>query len=478
MLKKLWQSASVMTWTAITVRLAGFAILLPLVLRYFAVEEVTLWLLFSAITSFQFLADFGFGQTFSREIAYGFVGRSLVDSHDSSVNQPSAVEEAIAKPNWGSIQSATIVMLWLYWRLALLAVLLFGILGTWAAIGPIERVTHPQLAWIAWIVVILSTGVSIYGSAYTCFLVGANRIELQKRWEAVVGGIALLAQATVLIAGAGLLGLVLVAQLGLIAQVLVNRSLALYVSDGRFGKTAGSNLDKRLLGAMWPAAWRTAIGSFTSIGVSRGMAITMANLLVASEAATVLLALRIIQTISQISNVPFYVKLPELNRLRASRQISLLAKRSVKFMQTSLFLYGIGAILVDLVARQLFAYIGSQTQFPDHLFWLTLTSAVFVERFGGMHIQLLLTSNTVIAHVANGVTGAIWIVGLFILFPIMGALALPVSMLIAYAGFYGWYSVAPALRSIPGVSFWKFEGQVVLIPVILLMAWVMYTTLA
>ena len=72
-----------------------------------------------------------------------------------------------------------------------------GILGTWAAIGPIERVTHPQLAWIAWIVVILSTGVSIYGSAYTCFLVGANRIELQKRWEAVVGGIALLAQATV-----------------------------------------------------------------------------------------------------------------------------------------------------------------------------------------------------------------------------------------------------------------------------------------
>ena len=129
MLKKLWQSASVMTWTAITVRLAGFAILLPLVLRYFAVEEVTLWLLFSAITSFQFLADFGFGQTFSREIAYGFVGRSLVDSHDSSVNQPSAVEEAIAKPNWGSIQSATIVMLWLYWRLALLAVLLFGDTG-------------------------------------------------------------------------------------------------------------------------------------------------------------------------------------------------------------------------------------------------------------------------------------------------------------------------------------------------------------
>ena len=81
-----------MTWIALTVRLAGFAVLLPLVLRYFSVEEVTLWLLFSTIASFQFLADFGFGQTFSREIAYGFVGRSLVDLHDSSVSQPSVIE--------------------------------------------------------------------------------------------------------------------------------------------------------------------------------------------------------------------------------------------------------------------------------------------------------------------------------------------------------------------------------------------------
>ena len=371
-----------MTWIALTVRLAGFAVLLPLVLRYFSVEEVTLWLLFSTIASFQFLADFGFGQTFSREIAYGFVGRSLVDLHDSSVSQPSVVEEAAAKPNWDSIQSATTVMLWLYWRLALLAVMLFAILGTSATIGPIERMSDPQLAWIAWIVVILSTGASIYGSAYTSFLIGANRIELQKRWEAVVGGLSLLAQAIVLIAGAGLLGLVLVAQLGVLAQVLVNRSLARYVSEGRLGKTGSSKPDKRLLGAMWPAAWRTAIGMFMGLGIPRVIAIVMANILVASEAASVLLALRVIQNISQISNVPFYVKIPELNRLRASGQLRLFAKRSVTFMHTSLFLYVIGVILVDLVARQVFAYIGSQTQFPDHLFWLILMSAVFAERFG------------------------------------------------------------------------------------------------
>ncbi|MDB9996340.1 hypothetical protein OAE49_04935 [Gammaproteobacteria bacterium] len=476
MRKKLWHSASAMSWLAMAIRLSGFAILLPLVLYYFSADELTVWLLFSAIASFQLIIDFGFGQTFSREIAYGFVGRSLGDLHNPSVNQAPLVKEATAKPNWDSIQSATRVMLWIYLRLALLAILLFGILGTWAATGPIERVASPNFAWIAWVIVIVSTAFSIYGSAYASFLIGANEIGLQKRWEALVGGIALSAQIIVLITGAGLLGLVLVAQLGLIVQILVNRSLCLHVSDGRFGKTTGSNLDKRLLYAMWPAVWRTAIGSIMSLGVSRGMAITMANILVASEAATVLLALRLIQTISQISNVPFYIKIPELNRLRASRQISLLAKKSAKYIQTSLFLYVIGAILVDLLGRQLFAYIGSQTQFPDHLFWSTLMLAVLAERFGAMHIQLLLSNNTAIAHVANGISGIIWIVGLFFLFPIMGSLALPLSMLIAYAGFYAWYPVLPTLRSIPEVSFWKFEGKAALIPVALLITWVIYIT--
>ena len=466
-----------MSWTALAVRLGGFIILLPLVLYYFSAAEVTVWLLFTAITSFQLIADFGFGQTFSREIAYGYTGRSLVELRDPPVIQSSAATEVTVSPNWGFILSTISVMLWLYRRLALVAILLFSILGTWAAMGPIEQVDQPQAAWVAWIIVILCTGVSIYGNTYTSFLIGANRIELQQRWEAIVNGISLLAQAGAIMLGAGLLGLVLVAQLGLVVQVLVNRLLTLHVSDGHFENATASNLDKRVLHAMWPPAWRTAIGAIMSIGVSRGIAIAMANLLIASEAATILLALRIMQAIAQISQVPFYTKIPELNRLRAGKKIDLLIEKTKIYMRTSLWIYVVSAILVDLSVRQLFTHIGSQTQFPDHLFWLTLMLAFFAERFGAMHIQLLLTNNTAIAHIANGVTGVIWIASLFILFPIMGAFALPLSMLIAYTGFYAWYAAILAHRSMPGIAFWKFEGAVALTPIVLAMVWIVYIIL-
>jgi len=453
-----------MSWFALAVRLGGFALLMPLVLANFKDAEVSVWLLFSAIASFQVVADFGFGPTFSREIAYGFAGRSLVQLHDTEKGQSAIREDAAAHPNWDSIASATAAMLWLYRRIALAAFFLLAVFGTWAAVVPIERTIQPEASWIAWGAVVFTTAASIYGNAYTSFLMGANRIELQKRWEAVVAGFSLLAQTGAVVSGFGLLGLVLVAQTGLVVQVFVNRFLAFRVSEGRFGNAGRSELNRLVMRSMWPVAWRTAIGTIMSLGISQGMAIAMANHLVAAEAASVQLALRVMQIISQFSQVPYYTRIPEFNRLRAGAQTARLSSAAAGAMRISLWIYIAGAIMVDLGIRPFLKLIGSHTQFPDNSFWLVLLVAVFVERYGAMHVQLLLTSNKAIAHVANGVTGIIWVIGLLILFPKVGEIALPYSMLIAYAGFYAWYSAMLSHRSLSNSNFWIFELRTSIIP--------------
>lgn len=473
-MKRIWRSPAMMTWLALAVRLGGFAVLLPLVLADFTDAEVSVWLLFSAIAGFQTVADFGFGPTFSREIAYGFAGHSLVELQSPAALQQTDDADAKSSPNWAAIMSATAAMLWLYRRIALATFVLLAIFGTWAAMLPIGRIAQSQTAWIAWGAVALTTAVTIYGNAYSSFLIGANRIELQKRWEAVISGISLFAQSMAVVLDTGLLGLVVVAQAGLVVQMLVNRLLAFYVSDGRFGNAGQNELNRQVLRSMWPAAWRTAIGTIMSLGVSQGMSIAMANLLAAAQAASVQLALQVMQIISQFSQVPYYTRIPELNRLRAGGQTAQLATAAAGAMRASLWAFVAVAIMVDLWARQLLVLIGSQTQFPDKLFWLVLMLAVFAERYGAMHIQLLLTSNKAIAHVANGVTGMIWIVGMFLLFPLMGSLALPASMLIAYAGFYAWYSAIHSHRSMPGVDFRRFEVGVAAFPSLMAAIWAIY----
>jgi hypothetical protein len=476
-LKKIWRSPALMTWLALGVRLGGFAILLPLVLAKFTDAEVSVWLLFSAIASFQVIADFGFGPTFSREISYGFAGRSLVGLQEPLAMQSSPDPAAAENPNWAAIASATAAMLWLYRRIALATLVLLAVFGTWAVMLPIERIGQSHAAWLAWGAVALTTSAAIYGNAYVSFLVGANRIDLQKRWEALVGGISLIAQSMAVVLDWGLIGVVLVAQMALLAQMLVNRVLAIRIFGGRFGNVGHCEMNRIVLGSLLPVAWRTAIGTIMSIGISQGMAVAVANLLVAAEAASVQLALRVMQIISQFSQVPFYTRIPELNRLRAGGHTAQLAAAAAGAVRTSLWIYVLSAVMVDLGVRQLLTLISSQTFFPEKLFWLLLMLAVFAERFGAMHINLLLTSNKAIAHIANGVTGLIWIVGMLILYPVIDSLALPVSMLIAYVGFYAPYSVIHSHVSMPGIFLARFKVGIFVLPLILAIAWTTFQIL-
>src|SRR3546814_20193400 len=101
-----WRSATVMTWLALTAKLGGVAVVLPLALANLSDAEISVWLLFSAIASLHIILDFGFSPTFSREIAYGFAGRSLTArTRPVPPSQPGAGNHPEAA--WSTISSAT-----------------------------------------------------------------------------------------------------------------------------------------------------------------------------------------------------------------------------------------------------------------------------------------------------------------------------------------------------------------------------------
>lgn len=456
-----------MTWSAQAVRLGGFALLLPLVLSRFSDAEVSVWLLFSALAGFQAVIDFGFGPTFSREIAYGFAGHSMVcQKHDSI-----ATSKPDTTPDWTAIASAATAMFWLYRRIAAVSLILLATFGSWAVWGPVSRTTAPGEAWIAWASVVLSSAFAIHGNAYSSFLVGADHIAWQKRWESIVTAVNLLCQLAAVLAGLGLLGLVLVAQAGFVARTLVNRQLMIRAALGHSLHSPSGGVHKKVIRALWPAAWRTAIGVILSIGISQGIVVAVANLFIAAQAASVQLALRIMQIINQFSQAPYYTRLPKFNRLRAGGQPAELARLASEAMRLSLWIFVAAAIAVDLFARPLLAVINSQTAFPDKLFWTLFMLAVYAERFGAMHVQLLLTRNIAVAHLTNGGTGIIWLSSLLVLFPKLGVMAIPASMLIAYGGFYAPCAAMLSHARLQAVSMWDFERRTSLLPLLTILAY-------
>ena len=101
-----------------------------------------------------------------------------------------------------------------------------------------------------------------------------------------------------------------------------------------------------------------------------------------------------------------------------------------------------------IVARPL---IGSETLLLDQLFWL-FWYLLFFLCFEAIHINLLLTSNKAIAHDANGVTvtrTTLDRVGV-LSFSDGRCAGFTTQYLIAYAGFYAWYTIFLTHRSILG----------------------------
>jgi hypothetical protein len=101
--------------------------------------------------------------------------------------------------------------------------------------------------------------------------------------------------------------------------------------------------------------------------------------------------------------------------------------------------------------------------------------SMFAERYGAMHIQLYSTTNHIIWHIANGVSGVIYLIVVLILFKQIGVYSFPLGTLISYLGFYCWYSAMHSYRAF-GLDFWTFERSTMLILFIFVLFYVIVMT--
>ena len=221
--------------------------------------------------------------------------------------------------------------------------------------------------------------------------------------------------------------------------------------------------DPAVLRVLWPATWRSGVGVFMSQGIVQASGVIFSQVGAPSEVAAYLLALRVMTVVSQFATAPFYSKLPELAKLQMRQQRTTQVALAQRGMRLAHWTCVIGAGVVALVAQPLLDQIGSRTAFVSPVVWALMCLAFFAERFGAMHLQLYSITNHIVWHIANGVAGSLMIGLSLALFPALGLNALPLGMLLAYAGFYCVYSFRKSSRSF-GFTLFGFERGVSLLP--------------
>ncbi|MFD1816391.1 hypothetical protein [Pseudarcicella hirudinis] len=457
-----------------TKALALFGVL-PLVLKQFAPGDVVLWYLFSTIISLQSIVDFGFRQTFLRVISYAFGGAKDIELFGS--NQKEKTDEEL-EPNIALLTDIVSTMKYIYVRLTLVVFILMSIFGTWAFIKPVKDAANPTQAWICWIIVILVSCISFYGKLYMNFLEGLFKIALVRRVDTFTSLGGILTSIFVLLFAPTLINLIIVNQFWVLIVMLRDWHLCRTTENKLYQKVSVNvPFNKEMFNKIWSPAWRSGLSGFMSVGLTNLTGVVYAQFGNTSSIASYLLALRIINQIRDISMAPFYSKLPVLAMLRVKNDTETLIKVIKRGMFLSHMIFVTGFLAVGISSDYLLGLIHSDVQFVSKDLWLLIGIAFFIHRFGGMHIQVYLSTNHVISHIADGVSGGIYIITSLLLSSYVGVYAIPIGMIAGYLGFYAWYSALFSYKSLGGISFWQFEKKVS-IPFIMILAIFSILTLA
>jgi O-antigen/teichoic acid export membrane protein len=448
-------------------------VILPLVLTRLTTSEIALWYCISTILVLQMLADMGFSATFSRVLAYAMSGATEIQDYRDATTH----ESIAAQPNWTLVSRIYSTMSHIYLWLAAGWVFLLATGGAWAVGALVNKAEHPTFAWIAWGMVVAVSAIRVYGSKYVSYLWGLNEVALVRRWEIVTGALSIVASFAVLIFHGGLLSLVVVTQGAGLLSVVILRHLARRVEGGRLDAEESKVLDRAILYAVWPSVWRSGIGVLMGAGLFQGTGIIYARLGSPDDVASYLLALNLMNVVAQFSQAPFYSKLPLLARLRAEGQLEKQVWLAQRGMRLSFWTLVIGILGIGILGPTTLVVLQANAKFVDPILWAVLGIAVFLERYGAMHIQLYSTTNHITWHIANGVTGLIYFSLVFMSFGILGMYAFPIGQLIANATFYSWYSARHSYAAFR-LDFWDFEVRTSAAPLMILLLYAITTSIA
>ncbi|GAL65301.1 hypothetical protein JCM19301_3761 [Jejuia pallidilutea] len=384
-------------------------------------------------------------------------------------------------PNWKLIEKLFSTTALLYLILSFFLIVIIGLVGYFSLQIPIDNLTNKKIGWLSFITVLIAIFINFNGSKYRLFLQGINKVALIQRNQAIISTVTILLSSLTVLLTKSLFYLILIQQLGAIVMVIVLRSFSkqfFVLKKSRFNL---KTLDRKLIKSIFPIAWRSWVGVLMSYGLVQASGIIIAQTGNSAITSSYLFSIKVFEIVKNFANAPFYSKIPFMNQLfikNSKAQLYNLATQRMNFtMLTQTVAFGIIIIFGDYLLK----FIGSNVGLVDNNILIILMLSYTLERYGALHIQLLSLSNNIIWHIANGVTGGLFIVFSYLFLHKLNdpILAFSLSLLLSYLCFYSWYAPYKSYKFYE-MNFLKTEYRVTLksiILVILIMVVSFLTTL-
>jgi O-antigen/teichoic acid export membrane protein len=356
----------------------------------------------------------------------------------------------------------------IYTGIGLVFSLLLISIGTIALNKPINEVNNIFDAWLAWSIICIIAVIEFQGKIYKNYLEGLFKVALVKRVETLFRVGSIVTSLLVLTFAPTLLNLVIANRIWSIFNVLRDRYLARKVNDEVFKSFKPQPFSKELFSDIWKPAWRSGLSGVMSNGLTQLTGVLYAQVGISASLASYLMGLKIINEIRNFSNASFYSKIPVLAKLRAKgdiKQLIQVARKNINIAYTIFFLSVLG---IGLFSDRLIEFIGSETAFVSADLWWLLGIAFLIHRIGGFQMQIYVSTNHIISHWVDGISGIIFLTTTFLLLDSFGVYAFVYAMILSYGTIYFFVSSFYSFKSL-NLTTKQFIGYFFMLPLVFLL---------
>jgi hypothetical protein len=437
--KKITSSATLMTWSNQFVNFGSALFILPLLLKRFDELEIAFWFMVNIFIQLARLADSGFGPTLIRAVSYFKAGAKSLPLNKKDFEEIEVTEKG--SPNLSKMADLLSTSNRIYLILSLFAMLLLSTLGvavTWNIFEMSDF--RPDFIW-AFVLIIVNSYIVLQTVKWTSFMTGLDFVAKSNGFYSILGSIRVFVYIAILLIYPSVLLLIAYNLLTSIAIFLylrnyVRKWFAKQKVDLRKHKT----FDKEIFKAIWPATWKLGGIYWGNYLITYGTSIIIAQIDDTALMAGFLFTQRIMFIIRRIAEAPFYANIQKTYKLLAFKDFVGLKKLVSMNVFLAMSIVFSSLTIIGVFGNWGLELLGIETRIVPPIIYVLMMLMTAFEIHGAMHGTIYSSTNLVPFLIPSLVSGAVVVIGGFLVLPVYGVLGLVLLQFLTQLSFNYWYS--------------------------------------
>lgn len=371
-------------------RMTAGVLVIPLMVKILPAEDVGIWTIFLSVSALTFLFDFGFGQTFTRNVTYIFSGaKELKAKGFIVVDENSTLDFSLLK-------SVIEGMQWLYLRLSIIVFFILATIGT-LYLNSVLTTYHGnnKIVLLNWFIFIFIVSYQLYTLYYDSLLQGRGLIKKSKQIIIISQLVFILFSIAALLSGGGLLSLVLAQGVSLLVSRILSRNAFFDTNLVSNLKKAGKKPGKEILKNMLPNSVKIGTTSLCGYVVTRSSIIIGSLFLPLHVIASFGITKSLIDALASVSLAWYSTYYPQIVNQRLTNNILQLKQTYIKSKLMLIFTFVTGAVFLLLFGEPAMDLIKSSTPILSNPLLALMLFTALLENNHGMDGGILLSKNEV-----------------------------------------------------------------------------------